>query len=116
MLLLAPWIPNWNHLLQIVQPDTLLRWHREGFRLLWKLESHTPVQTQPQRLAVEVIVLIQRLGDTFFTQALPALRQWSFGPAEARRTGSGLGTFSRVVRWTSLAGRHWPGAHRPRSG
>jgi len=26
-------VPNWKSVLQIIQPDTLLRWHREGFRL-----------------------------------------------------------------------------------
>jgi hypothetical protein len=29
----ARWVLNWKQFLQIVQPDTLLRWHREGFRL-----------------------------------------------------------------------------------
>jgi hypothetical protein len=27
MLMLAPWVPNWQSILQIVQPETLLRWH-----------------------------------------------------------------------------------------
>ncbi len=27
LLLLAPWVPNWESILQIVQPETLLRWH-----------------------------------------------------------------------------------------
>src|SRR5262245_16830742 len=31
LLCLAHWVPNWKHVLQIVQPDTLLRWHRMGF-------------------------------------------------------------------------------------
>ena len=27
---------KWQHALILVQPDTVLRWHREGFRLYWK--------------------------------------------------------------------------------
>lgn len=30
---------NWREALVIVQPATLIRWHREGFRLFWKLKS-----------------------------------------------------------------------------
>ena len=37
----------------------MLRWHREGFRLFWKLKSRRLAQTQPQRLAPETIVLIE---------------------------------------------------------
>ena len=33
LLFLTRWVPNWQQTLQIVRPDTLLRWHREGFRL-----------------------------------------------------------------------------------
>ena len=33
LLFLARWVPNWKQVVQIIQPDTLLRWHREGFRL-----------------------------------------------------------------------------------
>ena len=47
---LARWVPNWKQVLQIIQPDTLLRWHREGFRLFWKLKSRQQMQTQTQRL------------------------------------------------------------------
>jgi putative transposase len=62
LLILARWVPNWKQVLQIIQPDTLLRWHREGFRLFWKLKSRRLVQTQPQRLAPETIALIERMA------------------------------------------------------
>ena len=29
----------WRQALTIVKPDTLIRWHRRGFRLLWKWKS-----------------------------------------------------------------------------
>ncbi len=30
---------NWRSLLVIVQPDTVVRWHRRGFRLYWRWKS-----------------------------------------------------------------------------
>jgi hypothetical protein len=62
LVILAHWVPNWKQVLQIIQPDTLVRWHREGFRLFWRLKSRRPLQTQPQRLAAETIALIQRMA------------------------------------------------------
>jgi hypothetical protein len=59
LVFLARWVPNWKQVLQIIQPDTLLRWHREGFRLFWKLKSRKHMQTQPQRLASDTIALIE---------------------------------------------------------
>ena len=59
LVFLARWVPNWKQGLQIIQPDTLLRWHREGFRMFWKLKSRKQMQTQPQRLASDAIALIE---------------------------------------------------------
>jgi hypothetical protein len=59
---LARRVPNWKQVLQMIKPDTLLRWQREGFRLFWKLKSRVHVQTQPQRLAPETIALIERMA------------------------------------------------------
>src|SRR5947209_19594780 len=39
LLLLASRIPTWKHTLTLVQPATLLHWHRQGFRLFWKARS-----------------------------------------------------------------------------
>ena len=30
---------DWRHALVIVKPDTVLRWHRRGFRLYWRWKS-----------------------------------------------------------------------------
>src|SRR4051794_4015763 len=34
--LLASKLQRWKDALLIVKPETVLRWHREGFRLFWK--------------------------------------------------------------------------------
>jgi putative transposase len=62
LLFLARWVPNWKQVLRIIKPDTLPRWHREGFRLFWRWKSHVHVQMQPQRLPPETIALIQRMA------------------------------------------------------
>ncbi len=39
LILLARAIRAWKQALFIVQPETLLRWHREAYRLYWKRRS-----------------------------------------------------------------------------
>ena len=36
---LASKLQSWKEALLIVKPETVLRWHREGFRLFWKRKS-----------------------------------------------------------------------------
>ncbi len=31
--------PRWREVLVVVQPDTVVRWHRKGFRLYWRFRS-----------------------------------------------------------------------------
>jgi hypothetical protein len=33
---------EWRHLLTVVKPETLIRWHRKGFRLWWHWKSRSP--------------------------------------------------------------------------
>jgi putative transposase len=56
-LLLARWVPNWKQVLQIIKPDTLLHWHREGFWRFWELKSR-----RSQCLALKTTALIQRIA------------------------------------------------------
>jgi len=35
-------IVEWRRLLTIVKPETLIRWHRKGFRLFWRRKSRAP--------------------------------------------------------------------------
>ena len=36
LVLLAGFMPRWRDAILIVTPETILRWHREGFRLFWR--------------------------------------------------------------------------------
>jgi hypothetical protein len=44
---------DWHQALTIVQPETFLRWHRQGFQLFWRWKSHPgrpPIPTELQAL------------------------------------------------------------------
>jgi hypothetical protein len=58
---LAAMFSHWRDALVLVSPDTLLRWHREGFRLWWKWRSRRKPPRTP-RLSPEVICLIRRMA------------------------------------------------------
>jgi putative transposase len=47
----------WKQSLHIVQPDTLLRWHRDLFRFLWRRKSQGTPKVSP-----ETIALIRKLA------------------------------------------------------
>ena len=39
---------NWRSILVIVQPDTVIRWHRQGFKLYWRWRSRAKKPGRPQ--------------------------------------------------------------------
>lgn len=51
---------RWREVLVIVQPDTVIGWHRAGFRLYWRWRSQ-PRGGRP-RITEEIRVLIRRLA------------------------------------------------------
>jgi putative transposase len=60
LVLLTRAVQTWKQALFIVQPETLLRWHREGFRWFWKRKSKG---TSPKpKLAPEIIILIKEMA------------------------------------------------------
>ena len=60
LVLLARLVGTWQQALLIVQPETLLRWHRELFRLYWKLKSKAT--SRKPKVAAETIALIQEMA------------------------------------------------------
>ena len=51
---------RWTDVLVLVKPDTVVGWHRAGFRLYWRWRSR-PRGSRP-KITVEIRVLIQRLA------------------------------------------------------
>ena len=60
LLLLARLARDWRSALLIVRPETLLRWHRQGFRLVWRVRS-AAAKKRPQ-VSGETVALIRRLA------------------------------------------------------
>jgi len=60
LLLLATAVRAWKHRLFIIQPETLLRWHCELFRLYWKRRSKA--SSHKPKVATETIALIRELA------------------------------------------------------
>jgi putative transposase len=52
--------PNWRSCLLIVKPDTVIRWHRDGFRLYWRWKS----RKKPGRPKIDAVIrnLIRRMS------------------------------------------------------
>jgi len=38
---------GWREALIIVKPDTVIKWHREEFRLYWRWKSKAPIGRPP---------------------------------------------------------------------
>ena len=52
--------PRWADVLQLVNPDTVIGWHRAGFRLYWRWRSR-PLGGRP-KITEEIRILIRRLA------------------------------------------------------
>ncbi len=64
--LLSPFV-EWREILTIVQPETLARWHRDLFRLFWRLKSRHQgrprIPTDVQRLIAEMATKNRTSGE-----------------------------------------------------
>jgi transposase InsO family protein len=62
LVLLASRVRAWRQALLIVQPATLLRWHRQGFRLFWRWTSRATTPTARPKVRQETITLIKEMA------------------------------------------------------
>jgi hypothetical protein len=53
--------PNWRSALAIVQPDTVVKWHRKGFKLYWRWKSNAGKPGRPP-IEREIRDLIRRMS------------------------------------------------------
>ena len=51
---------DWRSALLIFKPETVIKWHRQGFRLYWRWKSKTGRQGRP-RINAEIRELIRRI-------------------------------------------------------
>ena len=58
--ILAKCWQGWSSALLIVKPETVIKWHRQGFRLYWRWKSKASHPGRP-RIDAEIRNLIRRL-------------------------------------------------------
>jgi len=88
LVLLTSRVRAWRQALLIVQPDTLLRWHRQLFRGFWRRKSRATSPARRAKVSAETIALIREMA--------AANRLWG---AERIR-GELLKLDVRVAKWT----------------
>jgi len=83
---------DWRRHLVVVHPETVLRWHRQGWRLRWWWRSRRP--TGQPRVPQEVRALIRRLSEENRLWGTERIR------GELRKLGIAVGNGSiRRSRW-----------------
>lgn len=59
LLLSATLLPSWRNAIVLVQPETVLKWHRAGYRLFWR---HRSKSRNHPRVSAETIALIRSMA------------------------------------------------------
>ena len=104
LVLLARAVRTWKQALFIVQPETLLRWHRQGFKLYWKYRSRATSVTP--KISAETIVLIKEMANNNRLWGAERLRGelLKLGLRVCKRT---IQKYMRSVRSTRPRGQKW---------
>lgn len=104
LIILARMVGSWRDALHLVQPDTLLRWHRDLFKILWKRKSKP--KGQPKRLSQETINFIQQMELLCVTWGSERIRGelLKLGIRVSKRT---IQKYMRQVRPAGSSGQTW---------
>jgi hypothetical protein len=71
-LVLLARLVDWRQLLTMVRPDTLVRWHRQGFRLFWRWKSRRPGRPRIPPDLQDVIATMARANQTWGEERIAA--------------------------------------------
>ncbi|MCZ6601366.1 MAG: hypothetical protein O7A07_11030, partial [Acidobacteria bacterium] len=61
-ILVSRWFPRWQKPLLIVTPETVLRWHRKGWKAYWRWQSRPRGRLGRKPISPEVKALIRRMA------------------------------------------------------
>ena len=64
LVLLARYV-DWKPMLTVVTPDTLIRWHRAGWRLFWRWRSRPPGRPRIPLDLQRLIIAMARVNTTW---------------------------------------------------
>ena len=104
LVLLARFSKFWRQALHIIQPDTLLRWHRDLFRLYWRYISKR--RKKKQRIPSETIRIIRRFiqENTLWGAERVRGKLLKLGITLSKRT---IQKYIRLVRKTPSFTQNW---------
>ena len=104
---------DWRQLLTVVKPETLIRWHRKGFRLFWRWKSRPQgrprVPADLRQLIAEMAVANRTWGEERIAAELLVKLGIRVSPRTVRRylpsgTGSTRGPGSQA--WSTSVRNH----------
>jgi putative transposase len=77
---------DWRAVLTIVQPATLIRWHRKGFRLFWRWKSRRPGRPPLPVNVQRLIAAMARANATWGEERIAAELRLKLGLCVSPRT------------------------------
>ena len=77
---------DWRPLLVVVRPGTLVRWHRQGFRLFWRWKSRCPGRPRIPVSLQDLIADMARANQTWGEERIAAELLLKLGVAVSPRT------------------------------
>ena len=110
---LSRWF-NWRQALAIVQPETLTRWHRQGFRLFWRWKStpgRPPIPADLQALIRQMARENPPWGEERIANELLLKLGLRVSPRTIRkylptRLNPGRGKRTTIQRWRTFVRNH----------
>jgi putative transposase len=112
ILVLLSRMVGWRSLLTVVQPETLIRWHRQGWRLLWWWKSRPgrpPIPGDLQRLIVTIAQSNPTWGEERIANELRLKLGLTVSPRTVGRYLRGLRARPRgrrSQRWATFVRNH----------
>ena len=115
LVVLASRLRAWRSALSIVQPGTLLRWHRQWFRGYWRRKSRAAAPAHRPPLAPETVALIREMAAANRLWGAERIRGelLKLGSRVARST---IQQYVREARPSHRAGQRWAAFLRNHAG
>src|SRR5207248_5746536 len=104
LVLLARMVRTWKQALYLLQPETLLRWHRELFRVVWKRKSKA--SSSKPKLTPETISLIKEMAANNRMWGAERIRG-ELLKLDIRVSKRTIQKYMRPIRHKRLSGQTW---------
>ena len=106
IVLLASKLRSWKQALIIVQPDTVLRWHRHLFRRIWRHKTKSERKPGRPPLTDQVVTLIKQMAEKNRTWGAKRIRG-ELLKLGLRVSKSAIQKYMREVRTSLPSKRNW---------